>query len=78
MNLILASTASLLHCCSAQAFLPPNDALRTRSTQEECLAMSIFLKVWSVRSIYFIGWITLQYYVLITTAVIAVAEQKSG
>ena len=44
MNLILASTASLLHCCSAQAFLPPNDALRTRSTEEKCLAMSIFFK----------------------------------
>ena len=76
MNLILASAASLLR--RSGFFLPPNDALRTRSTQEECLAMSIFLKVWSVRSIYFIGWITLQYYVLITTAVIAVAEQKSG
>ena len=34
----------LLLYCAAQAFLPPNDALRTRSTEEKCLAMSIFFK----------------------------------
>ena len=44
MNLILASTASLLHCCSAQCFSAPKGALRTRSTAEKCLAMSIFFK----------------------------------